>query len=331
MGIVNALRFDAHSGAMVTDEESWHLRRRKTYFSVGLFELLPIPGHPGPVCAALGCAGDPNYHHEAVRRARAALGEARCETVEEAGRIVLKAMHETTRRIVDDRLRFLFGFATDDLNRGAFAVDGEMHEIKNAAVLKRAREIVEGKEKVAGRDLVPPNETCLMGSDPAGGFQMFCLKESDGVLSFNAGGFESLGPGRYAGGMRLGGGLGQRTLASRREGFGRKEGMRLLLDSVLDAGEHFGMVGGHLHILTVDDRLPPDSRIRHLPFDRAMLATETVRGCRGGYLPEPGALDLLEEIVFGKASLSALEGRLFEAASDAEHLDLYLRGYKIQA
>jgi hypothetical protein len=224
----------------------------------------------------------------------------------------------------------LYGFTADDLTQG-FRMDGdEKVELKNPAFLKRAREIVEGKERPAGRDLIPPNQTCLMGTDPGSGFQMFCLKESDGVLSFNAGGFESLGQGRYAGAMRLTGALGERTLRERREGMSRAEGIHLLLDSVLEAADHFGMVGGHLHILTLDERLPPSSRLHRLSPDQAQLASETVKGVRGGFLDGRDALALLEELVFQGRSIEKAEKRLFEAATDADGLELHLRGYKVE-
>ncbi|MHC4601132.1 MAG: hypothetical protein ACYS47_19225 [Planctomycetota bacterium] len=326
MTILNALRFDAHAGAMVTDEESWHLRRRKTRFSVNLF---PFGADATGVDLAYGGVGDPRYHREVIHRARQALEADPPASVEEAGNRFLDAMHVCTRRLVDDRLRFLFGFDGDDLNRGSFQRGDETFEIKNKEILKRAREIVEGKEKPAGRDLSPPNQAALIGSDPDGGFQMFCLKESDGVLSFNAGGFESLGPGRYAAGMRLSGALGEKTLAERRNGFPRGEGMVLLVESILDAGEHFGMVGGRTHILTLDDRRRKGSRIRLLEPDRGWLTAETVKGHRGGFLSRRETVDLVEALVFEKLPLEKGEKQLFEAASDGESLDLYLRGYKV--
>ena len=326
MAIVNALKFDAHSGAMVADEESWHLRRRKTYFTDPLRILLD--GKSGPVCAGFGGVGDPNYHHEVLLRARRTLEKTPPQTAEETGRIFLEAMHGASRRIVDDRLRFLFGFGIDDLNRGRFTEGEETFEIANASLRKRAREIVEGKERPGGRDLVPPNQVCLMATDPEGGFRMFCLKETDGVLSHNAGGFESLGPGKYAGAMRLTGALGDRTLERRREGVGKREGMRILLESILDAMDHFSMVGGPIHILILDDRLGPASRLRKVTADRALLATEVTKGMRGGFVGREEAEDLLHEIVFAGANLKDMERRLFRSASDGEGLDLFLRGYK---
>ncbi|MHC4780676.1 MAG: hypothetical protein ACYTFG_19065, partial [Planctomycetota bacterium] len=157
MTIVNALRFDNRSGAMVTDEESWHLRRRKTRFSANLFPLTPNSRGGAGVELGYGGVGDPRYHGEVVSLVRAALEKSRVSTMEEAGHAVLEAMHSVTRRLVDDRLRFLFGFDAHSLNRGSFTVAGESFEIKNAAILKRARDIVEGKERPGGRDLSPPN------------------------------------------------------------------------------------------------------------------------------------------------------------------------------
>lgn len=329
MAIVNALRFDDHAGAMVADEESWHLRRRKTFFTDNLYALLPRPENPGPVSLAYGGAGDPAFHNEVVRRASRRLEASPPETLEASAREVLAALHETSRRIAGDRIRFLYGITLDDLNRGAFDGPDGPREIKNASVLSRAREIADGKETVAGRDLVPPNEACLIGTDAETGFGMFCIKEAAGVLSFNAGGFESLGAGRYAGGMHLGGHLSRLTLCERRAALPAPEGLRLLLESVLEASEHFGQVGGRFHLLVVDDRRPPPERVRRIDRERALVALEAVRAHRGGFLGEDAAHDLLEAVVLRGEDAEAAEARLFERSGRAEALDLHLRGYKI--
>jgi len=327
MAIVNALRFDAHSGAMAADEESWHLRRRKTYFSACLYDLAP-PGAGEALTAVYGGAGEPSFHHEVVLRARRELARKPPGTVEELGRAVLDAMHATTRRIADGRLRFFFGFGADDLNRGRFDADGEPFEIRNPSLLKQAREIVEGKSEPGAREGLPPNQACLLGTD-AEGFQAFCLKEADGVLSFNAGGFESLGAGHASGGMRFGGTLGRKTLAERRRGMSRREGMRILLESMIDAAAAFGMVGGRFHLVVLDGRKPPGSRRLRIGGPRSALATEAVKAVRGGFVRERNGLDLMEEILFGGLRLELAEERLRKASEDPRGLDLFLRGYKI--
>jgi hypothetical protein len=328
MAIVNAVRFDGHSGAMAADEESWHLRRRKTYFSGALYDLSAPPGGKG-VTAMYGGAGDPSFHHEVAARARKALAGKKPSSVEELGRTALEAMHAVVRRIADGRLRFLFGFGADDLNRGHFEAEGESFEIRNASILKSAREIVEGKSETAAREGMPANHACLMGVD-AEGFHAFCLKEADGVLSFNAGDFESLGSGCASGGMRFGGFLGRKTLAERRKGFTRREGMRVLLDSMIDAASSFGMVGGRFHLAVVDGRKPAGSRLLRIEGARSVLAAEAVRAVRGGFVGEAEGLDLMEEILFGRIGMEAAEGRLRKAAKDPDGLDLYLRGYKVE-
>jgi hypothetical protein len=327
MAIVNALRFDAHSGAMAVDEESWHLRRRKTYFSASLYDLAP-PGAGDALTAVYGGAGEPSFHQEVVLRARRELARKPPGTVEELGRAVLEATHATMRRIADGRLRFFFGFGADDLNRGRFDADGEPFEIRNPSLLKQAREIVEGKAETPAREGLPPNQACLLGTD-AGGFQAFCLKEADGVLSFNAGGFESLGSGHASGGMRFGGTLGRKTLAERRRGMSRREGTRILLESMIDAASSFGMVGGRFHLAFLDGRKPAGSRLQRIDGPRTALATEALKSVRGGFVREADGLDLMEEVLFGGLRLPLAEERLRKASGDPGGLDLFLRGYKV--
>jgi hypothetical protein len=326
MAIVNALRFDEHRGAVIADSESWFLRRRKTYFPPPLHEI-EAPGNRGPR-AVLGAVGDPNYHREVILRVRESLGAQEPDSMEALGRLVLDAMHAATRRIAGDRLRFLFGFGLDDLNRGRFERGGETFGIRTDSIRKRARRIAEGKETPAGRDLIPPNQACLMGTEIDGTLRMFCLKETDGVLSFNAGGFESLGKGKYAGGMRLGGALGERTLEDRRNGFAPAEGLLLLFDSLLEASEHFGQVGGRPHLVLADGTRPVSQRIRRTDPDRALLGLEIAKACRGGFLEPQRGMELIESDVIGTRSLRTAEKDFFRSARDAGALELYLRGYK---
>ncbi|MDP7423674.1 MAG: hypothetical protein QGH40_17520, partial [bacterium] len=60
MPIVNALRFDYKRGAILSDEEYWHRRRRRTFFSENLHNIVPeqISDKTG-LEAVLGGAGSP--------------------------------------------------------------------------------------------------------------------------------------------------------------------------------------------------------------------------------------------------------------------------------
>lgn len=337
MAIVNSLTFNPQQGGIVSDEESWHLRLRKTHHTEYLLDLLPEPLCDAcDVVAVYGGVGNPSYHYEVVHRVRALSRRLWREedrvpaTVEEVARWVLEAFHEVSRRLSDDKLRFLYGFGLDDLTADRMEVDGESFPIEQRRVRERALRIANLEEGFEDAPLTPPNHACLVGWDPQGGFQGFCLKQENGVLSFQAGGFESLGAGRYAASMSLQKTLGRMTLPQRNEGMGMGPGLVALLVSVLEAGEHFGQVGGTYHFYVIDGTEKDlGCCLRHVHGDEARLAVEIARAARRGFLGQDRAADLLVRLVSGREKPGAVEEALFGQVRSPRALDLALRGYKI--
>jgi hypothetical protein len=337
MAIVNTFTFNDQQGAIVSDEESWHLRLRKTHHSEYLLNLLPAA--VAKVCklkAIYGGVGNPAYHYEVVHRTRQEIARRWREndeapaTLLEVSRTVLEAFHGVSRRYSDEKLRFLFGFGLDDANAGRVVVDGEPFPVEQEPVRKRALKIANLEEGFEDAPLTPPNHACIAGWDPENGFKGFVLKQENGVLSFQSGGFDSLGAGRYAGGVSFQKTLGRMTLEQRRKGVGFGQGLAVLLTSIIEAGEHFGQVGGTYNMYIIDGREDDlGCRLRYVHGDEARLAVEIARGMRSGFLAQAKAWTLLARLVGPGGKVNEVEKAMFSACSSPRAFDLALRGYKV--
>ncbi len=337
MAIVNSFKFSRDQGGVISDEESWHLRLRKSHHTEHVVELLPggIMEESG-VVALYGGVGGPDFHYEVVHRARVALqarkkaGEPPPRTLEEAGRAAVDMFNRVTRRYTDDRLRFLYGITLDDLNNGRVRKGGEKHDLAQGAVKTRALKMAKQEEGFDDAPLSPPNHACLAGWDAESGFQGFCMKQESGVLSLQAGGFESIGAGKYAGGISFQKLLRGMTLEERREGPGAGRGLLALVSSIIEAGEHFGQVGGNYNLYVVDGGAKDSrSRVKYFHGGDARLAVEIARASRAGFIAESAAERLLLKYAMKGGRRAEIEREMFAAAKNPRGLDLMLRGYKV--
>jgi len=313
MAIINSLRFGSTTGAVCIDSESWFLMRRKTHLADGLYPLVPdgIARRLGTQLV-YGGVGHPAFHGEVARRARRKIRDRHGQAAEpvparDMAPLVLEALQEAHRRRIDDRMRFLYGFDRDELNQGSFQRGGERTEIRLEMVRKRARRLARGEEDLGRGPLTPRNHALLVAVDPRDGFTGYCLKEEDGVLSFQSCGFDTVGQGRYGAAAVLGRELNRRTVHQRRAGLGAGRGLLQLLLSMLEPAESYGQVGGSLHLILLDAEGAFDGELlKPVTDEPARLAREIALACRHGLLPEPAAEVLLEELGVGRDDLVRL-------------------------
>lgn len=339
MAIVTSFRFTPNSGAICVDQESWHVWRRKNWFTDHLYILLdPDLADRFGIELVYGGVGHPPFHLEAAETARKMLRDHLLDpdtdpgqiTVESLGKIVLKAFHSVHHRRVNDKLNYLYGFGLNDLNAGEFSNEQGTFAIARDEVKKRAMNIVQGSETTGYGPFTPPVEACLIGVDRHYGFSAFCLKEKDGVLGFQSCWFEALGQGRQGAAIRFAKVLNQRTLENRRRGEGRDNGPFHLLDAVSEAMDHYGQDGGFVRMMIIDgDASDRAGRIRDLRDDAARLCVEIVRAVRNNLLDRDAAVELIRELA-GDADVDAVETRFFNAVPDPAVLGKLLRRYKIQ-
>lgn len=339
MAIVTSFRFTPNSGAICVDQESWHIWRRKNWFTDHLYILLDADlSDRFGVELVYGGVGHPPFHLETAEIARKMLREHLNQadidpgdiTVEYLGKIVLNAFHAVHHRRVNDKLNYLYGFDLDDLSAGEFSNEKGSFPIARDEIRKRALNIVQGSETTGYGPFTPPVEACLIGVDRQYGFSAFCLKEKDGVLGFQSCWFEALGQGRQGAAIRFAKLLNQRTLANRRRGEGRDDGPFHLLDAVSESMDHYGQDGGFVRMMIIDGDAPDRSlRIRDLRDDAARLCVEIVRAVRNNLLDKETAVSLIRDLTVN-SDIDTVETRFFNAVPDPAQLGKLLRRYKIQ-
>jgi hypothetical protein len=342
MAIVNALKFDDHSGAMLTDEESWLLRRRRTFFGDNLHSLLsPEMADALNIEAVYGCTGLPSFHFEVVQKTRRRLESAYAKggrsqggidglrTLDDVAKVTMDVMRDLTRRRVDERLKFLYGFTADDLNRGFFETGGQKYDIKQDCVRDRAMKLVTWSDKGALMKNVFENHAVVIGHDPRHGYNAFVLKGELSVLSFVSAGFEALGSGKYAAGIAFAKYLNSRSLAQRKRGLNRTEAMIELINTGTAAADYFGECGGYFNICYVDGRGATHAqRFVNIRDHAAKLAAEIVAAYKEGFLKKADAFGLIDELVFARGKWESVEQAMFKKAKNAKGMDFILRGYK---
>lgn len=332
MGFVACLRFSDAGGALLGDEESWHLRRNKTYVNDPVHALVdPADAERFGLDLVYAGAGTPGFHKMVVELARDRIAESLKKAPKTAGllklaRLVNECVAEVHRAWRNNRLKLYFDFTIDDLTRGSFKADGKAVEIASDEVKKKARKIVNTNEDGGYHG---KNHALLIGYD-ARGFNMFCLKAELGVLSYVSTGFDVLGKGVYGSAAKFRDRLENLPLKTRRAGLDRRDGLHTLLTAALGASEYYNEAGGNFHIALID-RGGKSAAARRIEVRdaRARLAREIVWAELHGFVPREASLDLLDGLVFGNEALEAAEKALFAATPNPAHLELGLRGYKL--
>jgi hypothetical protein len=343
MAVINSLAFDDDTGAILADEEYWFLRRRKSYFADSLHDLVPPEAADDwNLFAVYGGVGTPSFHGEVVGKVRAEIarqyrewkdkGGARpLTTVDGVGNLVVEMTQKTVRRRVDEKLRFFYGFSTDDFLRGSWEVDGKKVPIQQEKVKNRARGIIEYTEKSPLVKSIYDNVAVLLGWDAVHGMGHFHLKAENCVLSMVSGRFEAVGKGKYASAMVLTHYLQNKTLSERREGLDRTEGTIELVRATLRAGDSFHEAGGHLNMVLLDARETGHGRrVREISDDRAKLVSESVRALDAGLVERGVVRTMVDGLVYGRSAPDKMEDLLFKSARSVKNLGLLLRGYKFQ-
>jgi len=344
MALITALRFSPSSGALAIDQESWFLRRRKTFFTDCLYQMLPESLTDRGIDLMYAGIGSPSFHYEVVTHCREQISEKYADNgqierllaaprpIFSLSREVLHCFQQTSRTRVDNRLDFLYGFKSSDFVQGHFdfkeGSQSQQIPIQQDVVKKRAEQILTGKESMGYGDLTVPNVACLAGIDPTLGFSGFTIKEKDGVLSFHSCGFEALGSGRYAAASEFAGFLNGLCLDDRREGCGFINGLIALCSAQIKACATYGQVGGTMRLVILDGAGKNSSeQLKFISGQKALLLTEMVKTYLFGMIEREKLEKLIVELL-DSDSVDAVEDRFFSSVKDFSMVEKMLRGYK---
>lgn len=336
MAIVNALRFDKSSVGIIADEEYWFLGRRKSYFQDTLQHLTDeeIIEKTG-IIAVYGGTGTPSFHWDIIKKSRAKIKEEfssrakNIKTIYDISKIVLDVLQEVKRERINQKLKFMYGFTIDDVNRGYFEFEGKKYDIKQKKIKDKSLGLVMGSEKSFLTNPILQNKAVICGYDQKDGVSMYYLNSENSVMSFTSGGYEAIGPGKYASGLAFAEFFQGMPLYKRREGFSRIEGMIQLINSAIMAADYYNEVGGLFNIIFIDgEKKNPGDRIIEVFDNKGKLASEIVRSFKLGMITKEDTGRLIDELIFKGANIDLLEEQLYKSSKDADKLELLLRGYK---
>jgi len=336
MGIVNMLKFNSQSGAMISDEEYVDIRWRRCYYLDSLQSLLSEKSSDAlQMEAVYGGVGNPSFHYEVVNKVVKKIDgmisgkRDKLKTGGDIGNITIDTVHEQMRRRVDDVLKLFYGFTADDFNQGFAEIGGKKVEIKQDAVKDDARKIIAYKDKKDYLKAIFDNKATVMCYDREYGLNAYCIKGENGVLSLVSGGFESIGKGIYGAGRTFGKYFKDRYLSQRREGMDKVEGMYVLISSAIEAREYYVGIGGYFNIVYIDGEKPTHKeRYKEIYHHRAKLATEVVTGLLNHEFSKDKAFELLNDLIFDDKAEEEVEDRMWQYAKNHKRLELLLRGYK---
>jgi hypothetical protein len=338
MSLVNFLRFNDDSGAIISDEEYWNVFFRKRMHGDNLHVLLTdAQSQKTGIQVVYGGAGYPSIHREVVENTRRTIetileekGSSAITRLKEVARIAFDSMQDAIRKRIDQKLMFYYGFTTNDLNAGQFVAEGEKWPIDSGTVKENARKLASRETQDTLLKAVMDTRAAVFGYD-VDGITGYYISGENSILGYVHEGFEAIGAGKYASGLVFGQDFKAKTIKMRQDGYEPAEGLYELIDSAFLAGEHFKEVGGNYNLIVLNrQETKSHKKIQQIFDNDARMATEIIRSVRAGYLTKDQGIELIEDLVLKETGFSNVEKKLFKMATNSEGLSLILRGYKVK-
>jgi len=343
MTVINAIKFNHYSGAMVCDEErTLDLKRRLCTVdkiqNIVSDEILKEQN----ICAFLGNTGTLSYGHELQNRIRDHIikeyekEKKKFDGIPEnfltVGDIAEKAysiMCDIKHRLIDEMLMGKFGFVTKDFIQGFYKKDDKKYEITTEEILKGAEECITWKKRDEFLDRVFINLSLIAGFDPENGFQMYRMSLPHGLSEPCTTFIQSEGSGTDACDLYFSELLRRKTQAQRREGIEPVEGIIALIEATnVSLRVNIG-IGGYFNIVLMDmEKERPQERAIEINDNRSKLAMEIVDSMHTGFLTEENCKDLILRLIFLNNSFEKVHKNFFKASKKPGEMGKYLRGHK---
>lgn len=331
MSTVLAMRFNENQALLVADESTWHLGAvlgyRRTNYGDSLQTLFePEETRKTGLSAVYAGVGFPSFNFEVARRAKAALAEPSAPLRKDGdgiARTVQQAYLATHERMLDDKLRYNYGFGRDSLNSRAYTRDGTRFEIAQDPVAEAARSIAAGTMRGNAYARIFQNSGLVLTHDKNRGVQCWYVDHRGRYLGF-ATAIAILGEGDEVSTHLLSRFVQRRDLEQRRRGFTLREGLYIGMSIATEIRSSSGKMGGYFQIMFLDG----SKGVHELVTDAAHLASEVMRAHLWGFIPRKDAEELTTALVVEGADDIEVEKALFARASDPEKLRRYLMGFK---
>jgi hypothetical protein len=341
MSLINLIRIDEFSGAMLADEEFWRRGSRRTLSLDNLQPLLPVEFcESSGLEAVIGIIGDPSISYEAILRAQLKLKEVikdpgkldredPIRTLKDIVDISIAEIENLIRKRLDDQLGFAYGFTADDLNRGYFESDGERIEIKLEQVRTDALKWIKNNGHPDKTKSLFELDAIIAGLDSRTGFHWYEWNATPGSTFLGTGLFESIGKGSDAASLAFIDFFRKRELKKRRLGMLPEEALFSLIAGLEAAARFNHEVGGYPQFVILDAKGKTHvERCREYGSHGAKLAQEIVTACIHDYIKKPDALRLIKDLIFNGKEFALVEDDFQKISNNTQSLEHFLRGYK---
>jgi hypothetical protein len=344
MALINALKFDRYSGAVLTDEEYFIGGRRRVQISDTLQSLITEEmSNEFNLEVVFGGSGNISFNTEVITKIKKEL-DRKFQTykrtknikdvfsnVPEVAKISFSVFQNVIRDKVNKKLYGLFGFNIDDFNRGYYFNDQEKIEIKDEKIISKAMSIITNSE-TSGLKNIFDNSAVIIGTDSVLGYNAFDFYGGTNHLYVSTSLYEALGAGSTATSLSFSNMINSLTLDERRNGFDRVFGLVELIRITNDTAIKNNEVGGYYNIVYLNGMCKThNERFVEISGDRSQLAKEIVGAFENNFISKNVCYNLIEKLIFSEASvnLNEIEHALMKNCKDKKRFKLYLRGYKV--
>ncbi len=342
MTVVNAIRFDDYSGAMVCDEQvSWGAMTRKGDVGDKIQSVIPIRIRDKfGVVAAYGGSGTSAVSEEIKRTSFRLMEEEFSNrkqqykkpdeflTIREIADLIFRKLSEMKRGHVDEFLFHRFGFSGNDLIRGYYESGNGKIEINQKEIIREAQSAMTWEGRFPDLGFLYVNRGILSGYDPKDGFRIFYFNMMTFSYEPVQAIFQSIGSGQDTSDLAFADFAGTKTLKERRMRLDPVESMVSIIHATNLASRNNVGIGGYYNIVIIDGRKPNAERLIEIADERAKLVSEVVAAYKAEIITRKTAYRIVENIIFGNVSFAKAEKELFRRAGNQKLLSRFLRGYK---
>jgi hypothetical protein len=313
MTVVNAIRFDDYSGAMVCDEQvSWGDMSRKGDVGDKIQSIIP-PGIQKTygVAAAYGGSGTSaiseeikNTSYELLedevshRDISVGLKPDRFLTIQDIADRIFRKLSVMKRSHVDEYLFHQYGFRGIDLIRGYYMAGDSKVEIKQKEIIEDAHAAMSWKGRYPNLGFLYVNRGILSGYEPQEGYRIFYFNMMTFSYEPVQAVFQSIGSGQDTSDIAFADFVSTKTVQERRIQLDRVEAMVSIIHAT------------------------------NLACDNNVGVGEAVSAFKANIITKKLAYDLVGDLVFGNISFEKAERNLYKRCRCQRKLSRYLRGYK---
>ena len=335
MATVIFSRFNDEQGAIVSDESTWHLGfkygYRRANYGDSIFNLLDNKKHKNLNMSVIYAGeGFPSFHYEVARKSREFVNENvhNYKTVEDITEKIHEIYTVVHKRYLDDRLKFTFGFDSDQLNALAFKKNDKEYEIKQDKIISEAKKVIKNQDKSPGSTRLFENNGVVIGYDETNGLTGYWMDKDRSTMDF-ALNFGVIGSGNQIVAHVFNNSISKMNLTERRNGMNMMDGLYLLLCASVETKNIQSKMGGYFQITIIDGTREVIKKLtKENTSHNAHLMSEIIQANLWGFIDRDITYEFMEQLLFKDADYKVIEKEFFDKASDVDTLKKYLMGYK---